>query len=243
MQRDIEINTTGNVAIRYELAPFMSRLFAFILDALILWGGILILWLFILPFFSSKDAGRIYLIVMFPTMILYSLVSEYVGNGSSLGKKALGIRVMKVNGKQVKLIDYMLRWVFRPIDIYFSSGVIASILINSTERSQRIGDILADTVVVKMRPSKQVSLHDILKIHTSENYTPKYPEVVRMSEEDILTVKQVLDASVRYQTPAHYEVLDLTVKRLAECMGITDVPINKLAFLRTLINDYVVLTR
>lgn len=243
MQRDIEINTTGNVAIRYELASFGGRLLAFLLDFVILWGGIVILWVVALPMFSYADANRIFLLIMFPCIFLYSLVSEYVGNGSSLGKKALGIRVMKVNGKQVKLIDYMLRWVFRPIDIYFSSGVIASVLINSTERSQRIGDILADTVVVKMRPSRQVSLQDILKIQTSETYTPRYPEVVRMSEEDMLTVKHVLDAALQYRNPAHYEVLNETVTRMAECLHITDVPINKFTFLRTLINDYVVLTR
>lgn len=64
----------------------------------------------------------------------------------------------------------MMRWAFRLIDIYVSFGMVASSLISSGNKGQRLGDLIANTTVVRLRPSRTVSLHEILSIKTLMDY-------------------------------------------------------------------------
>ena len=112
--RTISINTTQNVAIDYELAGLMERLLAFLLDSIILAVYLSIVRNFILlGALSDSDDIILYIAVvflMFPPIIGYHLICESLWNGQSIGKKALGIKVMKCNGQQMDISDYGKRW-------------------------------------------------------------------------------------------------------------------------------------
>lgn len=241
--RTIEITTTQNVTIEYELASFRDRFFAFFIDFWILTIGLLLLysgWSWLLGFDSSDYF--IYL-VLIPIYVFYSLASEIWMNGQTLGKKAIGIKVAKLNGKQPVISDYLIRWAFRLVDIWFSSGTIAAVLVNSTVRGQRLGDMLAHTTVIKMRSTLNIEIADVLRINTRENYEPKYPQVRSLNEQDMLLIKSVIERTKKYHNEAHLEALDQLVKKLKAVLDITETPKDKIAFLKTLLNDYIVLTR
>jgi uncharacterized RDD family membrane protein YckC len=243
--RSIEINTAQNVTIEYELAPLHFRLLAFLLDLAILSAGILILYFLGLWLCGGySDVFNYYgYFVLIPVGLFYSLVSEVFMNGRSIGKLALGIRTVKLTGKQATLSDYIMRWLFRLIDIYLTSGALAAILVSSTEKNQRIGDIVANTVVIKLRPSRSLTLRDLLNIHSVDSYEPRYPEVKYLSEEDMLLVKNVLERNRKYRNEFHLKAQDELVSRLMDVLRINKLQQEKTDFLRTLLNDYIVLTR
>jgi uncharacterized RDD family membrane protein YckC len=233
------------VTIEYELAPLSYRLLAFLLDLAILSAGELILYFIGVWIFRGFGGGLTYYayLVVMPVFLFYALLSEIFMSGQSVGKLALGIRIIKISGKQATLSDYIMRWMFRLIDIYLSMGSVAAILVSSTDKNQRIGDIVANTVVIKLRSSRSLKLKDLLNIHSIDNYQPRYPEVRYLSEEDMLLVKSVLERNRKYGNDAHKEAMDELVKKLMSVLRIVKLQQEKPDFLRTLLNDYIVLTR
>lgn len=239
--RSIEISTTQNVTIQYDLADLKDRALAFLLDFLIFTTGFFVLWMF--AFFIGIRADYYFTLIGAPVIIFYALVSEIVGNGQSVGKMALQIKVVKVNGKQASIGDYMLRWIFRPIDIYMSLGSIASLLVSSSSKAQRMGDMLAGTTVIKVKPAVNMSLNDLLSISSLDTYQPVYSSVRTMSEDDMLLVKTVIERARKYPNSAHLEAVDMAVRHVMERLHLTSMPVNKTDFLRTVLKDYIVLTR
>lgn len=241
--RTIEISTTQNVTIEYELASFRDRFFAFFLDFWILNLSLLLLYLSWMWIFGMGNINYFLYLVILPIYIFYSPASEIWMNGQSLGKKAIGIKVVKINGKQPVISDYLIRWAFRLVDIWFSSGTIAAVLVNSTVRGQRLGDMLAHTTVIKVRSSLNIEISDVLSINTRENYEPQYPQVTVLNENDMLLIKSVIERTKKYNNTAHKEALDMLVQKLRTVLNIVETPKDKIAFLKTLLNDYIVLTR
>lgn len=241
--RTIEITTTQNVTIEYELASFRDRFFAFFLDFWILNFSLLLVWLLWMYIFGMDSSSYFIYLVLLPIYLFYSPASEIWMNGQSLGKKAIGIKVAKLNGKQPVISDYLIRWAFRLVDIWFSSGTIAAVLVNSTLRGQRLGDMLAHTTVIKTRSSLSIGIADVLRINTRENYEPQYPQVARLNEQDMLLIKLVIERTKKYNNTAHKEALDMLVQKLKTVLDINETPKDKVGFLKTLLNDYIVLTR
>lgn len=242
--KSIELQTTQNVTINYQLALLRDRIFAFILDVIIIVmavlfiGAIAIEWL-VDPEWSTEFS----FLVLSPISTFYTLAFESLNNGKTVGKMVLGIQVVRVDGKPMRFNDYLLRWVFRMLDIWFSSGAIAVIAISSTDKSQRLGGMLSNSTVVKSNPGLQLTLGDILKINTTTEHTPQYPEVRHFREEDMLLVKQSLDRYHKFRNKAHREAIELLTTRMCEQLGIEVEPSDKVAFLRGLIKDFIVLTR
>ncbi len=245
----IDIKTTQNVTIEYELASLRERILAFFIDAIIVLAIYLILVLLVILAFGNglDNAGSTLAIVasFFPIVgfIGYQLLSEVIADGQSWGKKSLGIKVVRLDGKEPSLTDYLLRAVFHLIDSIFSIGVMAALLISSSTKNQRLGDITANTTVIKIRSGQRFRLEDILKINTMQDYQPEYPAVKQLSEEDMLLVKNVITRYRTFGNVAHAEAVnDLTMK-MCELLDIPEMPRDKIAFLKTLIKDYIVLTR
>jgi uncharacterized RDD family membrane protein YckC len=242
--KSIEIKTTQNVLLEYELASLRDRILAFVLDLICIIIAISILSIIFFGVFGVYGVVEtIAGFIMTGVFIFYTLAFEVFNNGQSLGKKALRIRVIKTNGEKATFYDYAGRWIFRMIDIYFSFGAIASMLIASSARGQRIGDIVSNTTVIKLVPSVTLYLDDILRIQSRENYQPVYVQVKHLAEKDVLLIKSTLDRYQKYDNDAHEEALDLLATRLKSILEIREAVPNNQKFLQTLINDYIVLTR
>ncbi len=241
--RTIEITTTQNVTIEYELASLRERVFAYFIDMIVIWVGILILNTIAGLAFDRGTYKYVAFLIIIPVFFFYTLVMEVINDGQSVGKMAMKIKVVKLNGRQATMTDYLMRWAFRMIDIYFSSGALAALFVNSTSKSQRLGDMLADTSVIRLHPQNDLKLKDILTINTLSNYQPRYPEVVRLKEADMLVVKAVLERAKLYRNKAHNNAMDELAEKISDLLNLGPVPNDRMVFLRTLLNDYVVLTR
>jgi uncharacterized RDD family membrane protein YckC len=245
----IEIRTTQNVVIEYELATLRERLLAYVLDALIFFVVYYLLFFLLmstmLEVLSSWGDGIFTFLALVPIALwlVYHLLMEVFNNGQTTGKKILGIRVIKIDGNEPGIGDYLLRMVFQIVDALFSLGVVGSILIASSENHQRFGDMAAGTTVIRKGTSKSYRLRDILQLEQATDYQAQYPEAKRLSEQDVLLIKSVIDRYQSFGNEAHEEAMDVLAQRLQEILGLTKTPGDKVAFFKAVIRDYMVLTR
>lgn len=239
--RTIDITTTQKVTINYELSTLGDRVLAFVIDGVV--GFLLVGLLMGILTAVDIESSLVYYVVFAPLVAFYTLAQEVWTNGQTLGKRAMNIKVVKISGVAPSFEDFFVRWAFRLADIWFSLGALACILISSSGKSQRLGDIVANTAVVRTRSRLMFNLDDILNIHTLDNYVVTYAGVRQFSEKDMLLVKQVLTRYEQYANKAHEEALHDVVRVVCGRMNIEEPTGNKVNFLRTLIGDYIVLTR
>ena len=242
--QNIDINTTQNVVITYEVAKWIDRVFAFLIDVLIMGGGFIIAMIGSSLIIGNATSWFFYLIAA-PIFLFYTLICEIRMNGQTFGKRSLNLQVVKVNGKEAKVMDYFIRWIFRLIDIYLSLGTIATIFIGRSKKGQRLGDLISETSVIRIKPSKSMVFQDIAGNYDIMDYQPQYASVRHFSEKDMLLIHNVYLRTKKYHNKAHEKVLHDLVKQIQQKINLSDqeIPKNKLEFLRTLIKDYTILTR
>ena len=242
--KNIEIITSQNVVLQYELAGLKERALAFMIDLVCLTISISILSAIGASIFSeSETAMGVFGILLFCVFIFYSLCFELWNKGQSIGKMAMRIQVIKMAGGHATFSDYAARWVFRLIDIYSSLGAIASILILSSSKAQRIGDVVANTAVVKTVPKMDLDLERLLFIHQASTYTPRYQQARKLQEEDALLIKLTLDRYRKFRNDAHEEAIELLAQKIKKVLDIDNAESDQPHFLQTVLQDYVVLTR
>src|SRR5690554_1359838 len=235
--KKISIRTAQNILIDFRVAPLAHRVLAFFIDlSLIAISTIIVA----IPLLQIHDNLFYVLPVIF---IFYTPVSEILMNGQTLGKRIMRTRVVNVNGKEPTVLDFLIRWAFRLIDIYSTLGSLAVIFVSTTARGQRLGGVLSNTLVVSLNSEMQLTLHDILRIEDRTNYKPQYAEVYRFSEEEMLTVKSLIVRHNKYHNASHHHLVEVAAQRIAQVLGIDSIPENKSEFLKTVLRDYIVITR
>ncbi len=249
--KTISFTTSQFVTIDYELASPVYRAVAAFLDVVFLLIYLLIASYFISANLLDLDMNSVQnrwsllsIFLLRLPWLLYSPVIEYLTNGRSLGKLIMGIRVVKSNGETAGLREYFTRWIFRVVDIWVGGfGFLALLVSGTTEKRQRIGDIMADTVVIKVKDTQIYSLRDVLSIKNSDNHVPTYPTVVRFSDEDMLLIKNTILRVQRYPNQSNKDFAIELADETARLIGLEQTPQKRMEFLKTVLQDYVVLTR
>ncbi|MBK9487599.1 MAG: RDD family protein [Haliscomenobacter sp.] len=242
----IEIKTTQNVTIEYELASLWERGLSTFIDLCIISLACLLVPLGLSALGLAKliSFQLIFMICFVSFFFGYFFLLESIMGGQTLGKRIMNIRVVRLDGEIPTVNDYLLRAVFQYVDTILSAGILAAMLISSTTRQQRMGDMTAGTTVIRKRNNLRVHLKSVLNIDTRENYEPVYPQVKILSEQDMLTIKQVISRLRKYPNDAHGEVAAALASSLKELLDIRETQqLDDLEFLRTLLRDYIVLTR
>ncbi|GGH74239.1 RDD family protein [Phaeocystidibacter marisrubri] len=244
--KTVDIQTPQNVTLELQLASFGMRLAAFALDQTIFWltiGLLSLLGMWFFPY-ASNTVEEIYIwLIVMPFYIFYSAIFELAWAGRTPGKRILGIRAIRLDGGRVKLDEVLSRWFMRIFDILLTSGALASVLILSGKYSQRLGDVLGGTIVVRDRMERNVTLKHILNLETTENYEPVFPNARLLSEEEALLIKQTVLRVERNPTSGHEQAVKELVAKLEEVLGITKGKEKSTDFLRKVLKDYIVMTR
>ena len=247
----IEITTTQNVTIEYELAGLRERGVALMIDSLIglfIWLALLFLTIAVREGMDSDFwTGFVFSFPLWYT-ILYFFSCEAFLDGQTVGKRSQNIKVVRIDGKPVSLSDLLLRSVLLLMDYLLTVGALGALLIATTERRQRLGDMAAGTTSIKLGSStRRFQLRDILSINTLENYTPQYPEVKKLSEDDMLFVKSVVQRYQKYPNVAQEEAVRALFLHLQKVLELPNLPLQRthgmIEFFKVLIKDYIVLTR
>lgn len=243
----VKLDTGFNIEVDFPISPFHRRMFAYCLDALVMY------LYYILSYrlfgYLESSAGREWIMIIsgLPVLVYYPLM-EIMTNGQTVGKRIMGIRVVTLEGGQASTSQYLLRWMFRtadfPIWIFFAiiQGALpwySSIFIFSgiacvviSDKSQRIGDIVAGTIVIFTRTKS--SWQDTVFTEVEAGYKPRYPEVMQMSDKDLNSLKMII-VSVK-KTNNHDLAFRISerIKSKLNIQGDQDA----LDFLETLLKDY-----
>lgn len=238
----IAINTSQNVNINFNVASVGDRMIAFMIDLLIKVAyGIAVFYIF----FNLLDLGyllngldqwsvmAVYIMLLFPTAV-YPLVLESLMEGQTPGKKVMKIRVVKIDGYQAGLGDYMIRWVFRIIDTSFA-GVIGLVSMVISKNSQRLGDIAAGTAVISLKNSVTIS-HTILE-NIKEDYVPTFPQVIALSDNDMRIIKDNYVKAVKADDRQIISKLSDKIKSILK-LEIDPTKMTERQFIGVVIKDY-----
>jgi uncharacterized RDD family membrane protein YckC len=150
----ITFETPDLVVLEYRRAGILHRFLALLIDDVIQFVGLLLLTLWIPEVVPSLgryvDIALAWVISLVVFLVLggYFMVFEYVWRGQTPGKRLARIRVIRVGGYPLSVREAVLRNVFRLIDFLPGNAAVGVTSIFMTRFEQRIGDLVAGTVVV-----------------------------------------------------------------------------------------------
>ena len=224
----IRVHTTQNVTLEYEVASVGDRLVAVLIDYL-LYGA----WSLIVGLASSYFyLGWITSYIITLPIVFYSLVCEIFFNGQTLGKKAREIRVMRLDGTPARLGDYFLRWLLSPVEIALTVGSVAIVTILINGKGQRLGDILAGTTVISLRPRASQLL--AAERFVPEGYQPVFPQAADLTDHDVALLRQLLSRSLKQ---GNFILLNETATKIKQLLHVQS-DLSDEAFLRTILRDH-----
>ena len=194
-------------------------------------------------------------IILFLPLLIYHVVLEITMNGQSIGKKIMSLRVVNENGGRAGISQFLIRWLLR--DIWFvlllAAGVQGSgqgaesifiilavivffvteiVLVISSRKGQRIGDILAHTILIKT--NRQSSIEETVFQEVADNYTPSFPQIMQLSDRDINAIKSILETA---RKKGDMEMAASASDKIKAHLKI-DSPISPFEFLAILLKDY-----
>ncbi len=238
---ELTINTTQNVNINFTAASVGERMLACIVDSLIKYaylvtiGFVVFDWMGLGRYLNNVDDwSRIAIIVLFllPFMF-YSLVFESILEGQTLGKRLLKIKVVKIDGYQASFGDYLMRWLFRIIDVSSNSGVIGLITMIMNNKTQRLGDISAGTAVITLK--NRININSTILEEIGETYVPTYPLVIKLSDNDMRIIKETYNLALqKHDTDLFIKLKD----KIESVTGIKNQSGGSADFIKTVIKDY-----
>ncbi|MBS1977360.1 MAG: RDD family protein [Bacteroidetes bacterium] len=231
----VQVRTTQNVFIHYPIASLGDRILAYLLDMLIIIVYVVVI--IILLGQLKIDVWWVWLLVLVLPWTFYSLTFEITLNGQTPGKRAMNIKVIRMDGTPATIGDYLIRWMFGLVDIHIFSGLIAVLVISVGGKGQRLGDLVAGTTVVKLVEERQASAAEVF-VNPETQHVVTFPQVHQLTERDIELIQQALE--VNRDTGNNQPVMMVTEK-VKSLLGIqTDLPPVK--FLYTIIKDFQHLT-
>ncbi len=235
---NFNINTVQNVELSNKIAGLGNRILASLFDLLILLLYFIFLVVIVSIFHFTNLGNTISVLLVFIVyipVIFYNLFFEVFFDGQTIGKKIMKIKVVRLDGGKPKLYNYIVRWIFRLIDIYIMFGGVAIFIIAFSKKGQRLGDVVADTTVIKIQNNQE--LFDTIFTNIDENYKIQFENINLLNDNDITIVKEVLDLAVKNPSPKNITLSYETKNKVEKVLGIkTEQEAKK--FLNTIISDY-----
>jgi len=235
---NFNINTVQNVELSNKIAGLGNRILASLFDLLIL----LLYFIFLIVIVSifnftnlERTISVLLVFIVYIPVTFYNLFFEVFFDGQTIGKKIMKIKVVRLDGGKPKLYHYIVRWIFRLVDIYMMFGGVAIFIIAFSKKGQRLGDVVADTTVIKILNNQELA--DTIFTNIDENYKIQFENINLLNDNDITIVKEVLDLAVKNPSPKNISLSYETKNKVEQVLGIkTEQEAKK--FLNTIISDY-----
>jgi uncharacterized RDD family membrane protein YckC len=209
-------------------------------------------------FSDGSDEGMwATIMLLFVPVLTYHLISELSLNGQSVGKRLMGLRVVTENGGRPAISQYIIRWLIRTSDymvilillyaptaaggdlsffwqVAAAFGLLITdiILVNTSKKHQRLGDMLAHTLLI--RTTQRADIHDTIFTHVKDNYTPSFPQIMQLSDRDINALKSILEAAKRHHD---YTLAERAAEKIKSHLHI-QTSMSAFDFLEVLLKDY-----
>lgn len=263
--KTLQIKTAQNINLQFTLANIGQRLLAFIADNVIKFIYLYVVFRFFdtnnsQGIFHDDWSTKAFYIVLLIPVTFYSLYSEILMEGQTVGKKFLKIKVININGFKPSLSDYIIRWFLRVIDFNFFALVLVYIYsldidmnrfdviiwllfmtgklvgfftILYTRNNQRIGDIISNTIVIDLKDTVQFS--DTIIEDIAPDYIPTYPNVINLSDNDMRLIKGTFTA---LDKNSDFKTLIKLRSKIESVANITSKETSDKVFIAKVLKDY-----
>ena len=165
MRQEVTILTPEKVELSFRLAGLASRTAAALLDLGIWFLGFfaaMLGWAWLCARLSAPvnlaDTGfNVILYCGVVGFLLYFILLTWLKRGQTLGKRMVGLRVIGQNGGSVSLPSAVLRTLLMVADAFPVLLLVDVVLLFLSPRCQRLGDMVAGTLVVIARTPQKVA--------------------------------------------------------------------------------------
>lgn len=233
----IRIPTSFNIDLEFDIPEFHRRLLALVID----WAILIVYIIVAVKVLESviQTAGsqssvpfNVAILLALIPFFLYFLLTEVWMNGQSLGKKVMRMRVVNMDGGKPTLGQFVIRWLLRPVDfgMTFCVGGLLSVIFS--KYSQRLGDLAAGTILIST--NTRAGLEETIFIETAQDYVPQFPQVMRLSDRDLNTIRSLLE---RAKGSDHFHIAATASEKIRTVLKI-ETPMEPYEFLETLLKDY-----
>ena len=153
------IRTPENVEFGFELGGLASRLVAWLLDAAVI-GGIIVIAAVVMLFAGMALGGfamAVLFVIIFAVQWFYFVILEWRLDGQTLGKRVVGLRVVDAHGFRIGFFQASVRNLVRIVDFLpglYLAGAASALL---DTQGRRLGDLAAGTLVVRTRTAPMPS--------------------------------------------------------------------------------------
>ncbi|MEW6736698.1 MAG: RDD family protein, partial [Acidobacteriota bacterium] len=175
---DLIIETPEHVELTFALASVGNRFLASLIDHTFQALAIVILGIIMFSYEESLRSligsigftwlAAIVIVAFFLVYFGYFAFFETIWSGQTPGKRWLKLRVIRTDGRPISAFEAMGRNLMRSFDFLpggYGIGVLSIIL---SKNSQRLGDMVVGTVVVKERSDEAPQLEEVLSVHEQE---------------------------------------------------------------------------
>ena len=223
----LNIDTPEQVALEFSLATIGSRFLALAIDTLVQVACGLALFMLVgmtIWVTGSADTSArpwfLAVLVIGGFLIYYGYfaVFETIWNGQTPGKRIIGLRVIHASGRPISAWEAILRNVVRIADqmpVIYAIGIVS---VFATERSQRLGDLAAGTVVVHER-----LVEARLEVVTPERGPPRqtYHGARQLAPEEISVIELFFRRRGQLDGYARIRTAHQIARRVRERLGVT----------------------
>lgn len=250
---DIQITTSQNVLVNFKLGSVGHRIAAYLIDLLIKAAYMFIVGISVERYMNG-NTEEMWLFFLFSPVYFYTLLSEILTGGQTIGKKIVGIKVVKLEGYAAGVKEFFLRWALNDVWLFLSLSVVAYsffgswevwfslfplifiidfIVMTTSKKNQRIGDILAGTTLVTIRNHTHIN-HTILE-NLEEDYQPVYPQVIKLSDRDARIIKEAFKTARNLNDKVTLKRLRV---RIEEVIEVQDQEKTDIQFIATVMRDF-----
>lgn len=220
--------TTGQfVQIEQTAASIGDRIVARVVDYAIMlcWA---LFWAYMLAH-NDIASNLVWLFVVMLPLMCYSLLWETLNNGQSPGKMLRHLRVVRLDGETPTMGNYMMRWLMELVDVGFCC--IGLLVILLSRNSQRLGDMAAGTIVVRLNSYESYGFQLSDYAYTQRDYRPQYPEASRLSPRQVEVIERTLG------TDYSNDRADRLAQKVSRLLGVSPQGSNT-KFLSDVLHDY-----
>jgi uncharacterized RDD family membrane protein YckC len=160
----LQIRTPEGIVFSQQLAGPVTRFLALSIDLVCIAAitSVVGKLIGILQIISMNVAMAIHVLAYFVVTIGYGIVCEWAWRGQTLGKRIFRLRVVDAEGLRIQFSQIVVRNLLRFVDalpiFYFLGGLVAWF----SPKCQRLGDIAASTVVIRMPTMTEPDLEQLL---------------------------------------------------------------------------------
>lgn len=149
------IVTPEAVVLDFETAGIGSRILAVMIDWAIIGVAIWVVAIVVSIVVGGAGLGTVGVVLLLVGIAAivfgYPIVSEVMTRGRTVGKSALGLRVLTIEGGPVRFRHAVIRAALMVPDFLMTGGGLAVVVALGNKRNQRMGDLAAGTFVVRDR--------------------------------------------------------------------------------------------